>query len=32
MLNLGWVPKERKHKINEAAAIDVLEFDENPQA
>ena len=24
MLNLGWVPKESKHKIKEAAAIDIL--------
>ena len=28
MLNLGWVPKESKHKIREAAAIDVLDFDD----
>lgn len=31
MLNLGWVPKESKHRIKEAAPIDVLKFDELPE-
>lgn len=31
MLNLGWVPKESKHKIRETAAIDVLDFDDLPE-
>jgi len=30
MLNLGWVPKESKHQIKEAAACDILKFDELP--
>jgi len=31
MLNIGWVPKESKHRIKEIAAIDALNFDELPE-
>lgn len=31
MLNLGWIPKESRHKIRNAAAIDILKFDDLPE-
>lgn len=31
MLNLGWVPKDSKHRIKDTAAINILKFDELPE-
>lgn len=31
MLNLGWVPKESKHRILETAATDVIDVNELPE-
>ena len=30
MLNLGWVPKNFKHRIREASAIDILPLNDLP--